>query len=46
MIVAGFSVLKSIGVTRYICRDCGFTEEWIDSKDDIEKINRLYSEVE
>lgn len=32
----GFRVL----VTRYICAVCGFSEEWIDEKSDIKKIER------
>ncbi len=31
------SLMKRVGVHRYICCNCGFVEEWID-KDDIEKI--------
>lgn len=30
---------SSVKVNRYICCNCGFTEEWID-KEDIEKIRR------
>ncbi|MBR6584533.1 MAG: hypothetical protein IKK69_02450 [Firmicutes bacterium] len=30
-----------VGVHRYLCCSCGFSEEWIDS-DDIEKIKKEY----
>lgn len=33
----------SVKVTRYLCCDCGYSEEWIDSKQDIEKLKRKYS---
>ena len=29
-------------VTRYVCGDCGFSEEWIDSADDIAKLKKKY----
>lgn len=32
----GFGVL----VTRYVCAICGFSEEWIDDKQDVEKIKK------
>jgi ribosomal protein S27AE len=27
-----------VRVTRYLCGACGYSEEWIDSRDDIEKL--------
>jgi len=27
-------------ITRYVCVNCGFTEEWIDEKADVEKIKK------
>ena len=29
----GTTVFSAINVNRYVCTDCGFTEEWIDKKD-------------
>ena len=34
--------LKHFDVTRYMCSECGFIEEWIDIKDDIDVIAKKY----
>ena len=34
----GTGTLKPILVTRYLCANCGFSEEWIDNPKDIEKL--------
>jgi hypothetical protein len=39
IVVGMFSAVK---VTRYLCEGCGFSEEWIDSADDISKIAKKY----
>jgi predicted nucleic-acid-binding Zn-ribbon protein len=31
-------VVRAVRVTRYVCATCGFTEEWIDSLEDVEKL--------
>lgn len=36
-VMTGNTIFSSVNVNRYICCDCGFTEEWIDLED-IEKI--------
>ena len=36
-IMLGMTILSAVNVNRYICCQCGFTEEWID-KEDIQKI--------
>ena len=36
-IMTGNTIFSTVDVNRYICCDCGYTEEWID-KADIEKI--------
>ena len=38
----GWSILSSVRVTRYLCGECGFSEEWIDSLADIDKIRNKY----
>ena len=38
----GWTTLSSIEVTRYLCGRCGFSEEWIDTPEDIEKIRKKY----
>lgn len=39
-IVLGF--LKYAKVTRYVCENCGYSEEWIDRKSDIEALKRKF----
>ena len=34
----GMTIFSSIKVTRYVCGNCGYSEEWIDNPIDIEKI--------
>lgn len=36
-IMIGMSILSAVGVNRYICCNCGFTEEWVD-QEDLERI--------
>ena len=36
-VMVGHSIFSAVNVNRYICCNCGFTEEWIDAED-IEKI--------
>ncbi len=36
-IMVGLTIFSAVKVNRYVCCDCGFTEEWIDKKD-IEKL--------
>ena len=39
----GFLALNSIPVSRYVCLNCGYTEEWIDSDEHLRKIGSKYS---
>lgn len=39
-ILIGASIFGAVKVTRYLCGQCGFSEEWIDRKEDIEKLRR------
>ncbi len=41
-ILMGIFVTNAVLVTRYLCGDCGFSEEWIDETKDIEKLNKKY----
>ncbi|HMK88503.1 MAG TPA: hypothetical protein VK446_02560 [Methylocystis sp.] len=43
VILAGMSLFSAVGVTRYICAACGFSEEWIDSAADTAKIKAKYA---
>ncbi len=36
-IMTGKTVFSTVNVHRYVCCNCGFTEEWID-RDDIETV--------
>jgi predicted nucleic-acid-binding Zn-ribbon protein len=36
----GSTVFSAVKVTRFVCLDCGFSEEWIESKEDLEKIRK------
>lgn len=38
IIMTGMTIFSAVKVTRYLCCDCGYSEEWIDDKKDIEKI--------
>lgn len=41
-ITAGATLFSAVKVTRYLCAACGFSEEWIDSADDIAKLKKKY----
>lgn len=32
-IQVGVTIFSAVNVNRYVCCDCGFTEEWIDQED-------------
>lgn len=36
-VMVGASIFSAVNVNRYVCCNCGFTEEWIDNED-IEKV--------
>ena len=36
-IMVGETIFSAVNVNRYVCCNCGFTEEWID-EEDIEKV--------
>lgn len=38
----GITIFSYIKVTRYVCSNCGFSEEWIDEKSDIDKLVEKY----
>lgn len=38
----GMTILSAVKVTRYLCCQCGYSEEWIDEKEDIEKLRKRY----
>lgn len=34
--------MKKILVTRYLCVNCGYSEEWVDDPKGLEKLNKKY----
>jgi hypothetical protein len=38
----GFTVFSSVKVTRFVCTSCGFSEEWIESAEDIAKLVKKF----
>lgn len=41
-IPVGATVFSAVKVTRYLCAACGFSEEWVDSPDDLAKLKKKY----
>jgi predicted nucleic-acid-binding Zn-ribbon protein len=39
----GRIVFRGVPVTRYLCTSCGFSEEWVDSAEDIAKLTQKYA---
>ena len=42
-ILVGRTIFSAAKVTRYLCGSCGFSEEWVESVDDIASIRKKYS---
>lgn len=45
-ITMGFTTFSSVGVTRYLCGGCGYSEEWIDDPEDLRKVYAKYGPAE
>ena len=41
-IMVGATIFGAVKVTRYLCGQCGFTEEWIDDPEDIRKLKEKF----
>ena len=41
-ILTGATIFSAVTVTRFICLTCGFCEEWVESKEGLEKIRKNY----
>jgi len=41
-IPVGRTIFSSIKVTRFLCARCGYSEEWIESQADIDKLRKKY----
>jgi len=37
-IQVGWTIFSAVRVTRFLCTSCGFSEEWIESPEDIAKL--------
>lgn len=42
-ISTGWTILSAVPVTRYLCLNCGYSEEWVESEEDLEIIRRKYT---
>lgn len=42
-IQVGLTIFSAVLVHRYVCCDCGYSEEWID-KEDIQKLRKRYED--
>ncbi|HCC34134.1 MAG TPA: hypothetical protein DEQ02_00245 [Ruminococcaceae bacterium] len=40
---AGVTVFSAVMVTKYLCCNCGFIEEWVDSPQDMAKAKKYYA---
>ena len=41
-IPVGRTIFSSVKVTRFLCSRCGYSEEWIESQADIDKLCKKY----
>jgi hypothetical protein len=41
-IPAGMTIFSSVKVARFLCSHCGYSEEWVESPADIEKLRKKY----
>jgi predicted RNA-binding Zn-ribbon protein involved in translation (DUF1610 family) len=41
-IQVGMTIFSAVKVTRYLCTACGYSEEWIDAGEDIEKLKAKF----
>lgn len=41
-IMTGMSIFSAVLVDRYVCSQCGFSEEWINTED-IKKLKKYYN---
>lgn len=41
-IPVGGTIFSAVKVTRFVCSQCGFSEEWIDSPEDLAKLQEKF----
>ncbi len=39
---SSFTLMKKIPVIRYVCRDCGYVENWVERQSERDEIERAY----
>ncbi|MFT4537652.1 MAG: putative nucleic-acid-binding Zn-ribbon protein [Planctomycetota bacterium] len=44
-ITTGLTIFSAIMVTRYLCASCGYSEEWIDSSEDIDRLRPMHRQA-
>ena len=37
-IVVGERLMRNVGVSRYVCTDCGYIEEWVNDQMDLDSL--------
>jgi predicted nucleic-acid-binding Zn-ribbon protein len=42
LIQVGWNLFSTVKPVRYACATCGFTEDWLDSGDDIARVKAYY----
>ncbi|MBI3175574.1 MAG: hypothetical protein HYZ25_17780 [Chloroflexi bacterium] len=42
IIPIGISAFTSVYLTRYVCSSCGFSEEWVDYPEGIERLKKKF----
>jgi len=45
-IPGGMTLFSAVKVTRFLCSRCGYSEEWVESPADIEKLREKYGGAE
>ena len=38
MLCIGVTIFESVPINRYVCLECGYTEEWIDKGGNLDKV--------
>ena len=41
-IPVGRTIFSSVKVTRYLCGQCGYSEEWVEQASDLQKLREKY----
>jgi len=42
-IMVGATIFSAVKITRFLCGQCGYSEEWVESAADIKKIREKYA---